>query len=131
AVHHVVSGVLFNAVGDRAFDNRWDEGSAQKIALHALVGGSVAEAMGGDFRTGALAAGASEALVHHLVEDGRANPVLSNTIAQLVGIVAAELSGGDVNDGAFIAGQVESYNRQLHSEERKLARDLADQSEGR
>ncbi|WP_411797276.1 hypothetical protein, partial [Halomonas sp. A29] len=42
AVHHVVSGVLFNAVGDRAFDNRWDEGSAQKIALHALVGGSVA-----------------------------------------------------------------------------------------
>jgi filamentous hemagglutinin len=48
-----------------------------------------------------------------------------------VGIVAAELSGGDVSDGAFIAGQVESYNRQLHSEERKLARDLADLSEGR
>ncbi|RCV88555.1 DUF637 domain-containing protein [Billgrantia montanilacus] len=131
AVHHVVSGVLFNAVGDGAFDNRWDNGSPQKIALHALVGGSVAEAMGGDFRTGALAAGASEALVHHLVENGRANPELSNTIAQLVGIVAAELSGGDVNNGAFIAGQVESYNRQLHSEERKLARDLADQSEGR
>ncbi|MFQ3789857.1 DUF637 domain-containing protein [Halomonas sp. A29] len=131
AVHHVVSGVLFNAVGDRAFDNRWDEGSPQKIALHALTGGLVAEAMGGDFRTGALAAGASEALVHHLVENGRANPVLSNTIAQLVGIVAAELSGGDVNNGAFIAGQVESYNRQLHSEERKLARDLADLSEGR
>jgi hypothetical protein len=131
AVHHVASGVLFNAVGDRAFDNRWDEGSPQKIALHALVGGLTAEAMGGDFRTGALAAGASEALVHHLVENGRANPELSNTIAQLVGIVAAELSGGDANDGAFIAGQVESYNRQLHSEERKLARDLADLSEGR
>jgi filamentous hemagglutinin len=131
AVTHVVSGVLFHAVGDLAFDKRWDEGGAQKIALHALVGGSVAEAMGGDFRTGALAAGASEALVHHLVEDGRANPVLSNTIAQLVGIVAAELSGGDVNDGAFIAGQVESYNRQLHSAERMLARDLADLSEGR
>ena len=125
AVTHVVSGVLFNAVGDLAFDKNWDEGGPQKIALHALVGGSVAEAMGGDFRTGALAAGASEALVHHLVENGRANPVLSNTIAQLVGIVAAELSGGDVNDGALIAGQVESYNRQLHTREREL---LAEQA---
>jgi filamentous hemagglutinin len=131
AVTHVVSGVLFHAVGDLAFDKRWDEGGVEKIALHALIGGSVAEAMGGDFRTGALAAGASEALVHHLVEDGHTNPILSNTVAQLVGIVAAELSGGDVNDGAFIAGQVESYNRQLHSAERMLARDLADLSEGR
>ena len=130
AVHHVVSGVLFNAVGDVSY-GRDAEGSPEKIALHALAGGLAAEAMGGDFRTGAIAAGASEALVHHLVESGSANPVLSNTVAQLVGIVAAELSGGDVHDGALIAGQVESYNRQLHSEERKMARDLADLSEGR
>ncbi|MFB9867660.1 DUF637 domain-containing protein [Vreelandella sulfidaeris] len=130
AVAHVATGVLFNAVGDIANERLWEEGDPQKIALHALVGGSVSEAMGGDFRTGALAAGASEALVHHLVENGRANPVLSNTVAQLAGIVAAELSGGDVNDGALIAGQVESYNRQLHTAERELARNLAEESDG-
>ncbi|MDI5984188.1 DUF637 domain-containing protein [Halomonas sp. M4R5S39] len=125
ALAHVVSGVLFNAVGDHA-----KPGSAEKVALHALVGGTVSEAMGGDFRSGALAAGASEALVDQLVENAHATPVLSNTVAQLVGIVAAELAGGDVNDGAWIAGQVESYNRQLHSEERMLARDLAERGDG-
>ncbi|PMR71318.1 DUF637 domain-containing protein [Halomonas heilongjiangensis] len=126
ALAHVVSGVLFHAVGDHA-----KPGSAEKVALHALVGGTVSEAMGGDFRSGALAAGASEALVDQLVENAHTNPVLSNTVAQLVGIVAAGLAGGDINDGAWIAGQVESYNRQLHSEERMLARDLADVSDGR
>lgn len=68
-----VSGVLFNSVGDLAGIKDWAEGGPEKIALHALVGGSVAEAMGGDFRTGALAAGANE----DLVENGHANPVLS------------------------------------------------------
>ncbi|WP_189473133.1 DUF637 domain-containing protein, partial [Litchfieldella qijiaojingensis] len=55
----VVSAVLFDAVGDQNLPS----GSPRKIALHALAGGAVAEATGGDFRTGALAAGANEALV--------------------------------------------------------------------
>ncbi|WP_431023858.1 DUF637 domain-containing protein [Halomonas sp. H5] len=125
ALAHVVSGVLFHAVGDQAQRRDWAEGGPEKVALHALVGGSVAEAMGGDFRSGALAAGASEALVDRLVEDGYERQVLSNTVAQLVGIVAAEFSGGDANEGAFIAGQVESYNRQLHPRERDLIAEQA------
>ncbi|WP_208670732.1 DUF637 domain-containing protein [Halomonas sp. TA6] len=129
AVAHVVSGVLFNAVGDLANEQLWQEGAPQKIALHALIGGSVSEAMGGDFATGALAAGASEALVNELMSDA-SRAEFSNAAAQIVGIVAAELAGGDVNDGAFIAGQVESYNRQLHTAERELARDLAESSDG-
>ncbi|SDK95510.1 filamentous hemagglutinin [Franzmannia pantelleriensis] len=124
AVAHVVSGVLFNAVGDLANEQLWQEGAPQKIALHALIGGSVSEAMGGDFATGALAAGASEALVNELMSDA-SRAEFSNAAAQIVGIVAAELAGGDVNDGAFIAGQVESYNRQLHPRERDL---LAEQA---
>ncbi|PAU76891.1 two-partner secretion domain-containing protein [Halomonas salipaludis] len=124
AVSHVVSGVLFNAVGDLANEQLWQEGAPQKIALHALIGGSVSEAMGGDFATGALAAGASEALVNELMSDA-SRAEFSSAAAQIVGIVAAELAGGDVNDGAFIAGQVESYNRQLHPRERDL---LAEQA---
>ncbi|WP_431023856.1 DUF637 domain-containing protein [Halomonas sp. H5] len=121
----VVSAVLFDAIGDYAHEQDWAEGGLEKVALHALVGGSVAEATGGDFNTGALAAGASEALVDRLVEDGYERQVLSNTVAQLVGIVAAELTGGDANEGAFIAGQVESYNRQLHPRERDLIAEQA------
>ncbi|MDI3275953.1 DUF637 domain-containing protein, partial [Pseudomonas sp. AL03] len=39
------------------------EGGLAKILLHAGLGGLLAEAMGGDFRTGALAGGANEILV--------------------------------------------------------------------
>ncbi|GGY05218.1 hypothetical protein GCM10007160_35960 [Litchfieldella qijiaojingensis] len=131
ALTHVVSGVLFHAVGDYAVDQEWAEGSPEKIALHALAGGAVAEAMGGDFKTGALAAGASEALADKLVESAQENPLLSNTVAQLVGIAAAGLVGGDVEQGAWIAGQAESYNRQAHAHEKEIAQQLAEQSDGK
>ncbi|WP_410478334.1 hypothetical protein, partial [Pseudomonas syringae group sp. J254-4] len=39
------------------------EGSITKILLHAGLGGLLAEAMGGDFRAGAIAGGANEVLV--------------------------------------------------------------------
>ncbi|MBD3898325.1 DUF637 domain-containing protein [Halomonas sp. ML-15] len=124
AVTHVVSGVLFNAVGDRAFEKGWDEGSPQKIALHALVGGSVAEAMGGDFRTGAMAAGANEALVEFLDSKLGSDPETRNhfltTASQLVGIVAAELVNGDVYQGAEIAAQATRYNYLAHPEANRL-----------
>ncbi|WP_211235502.1 DUF637 domain-containing protein [Litchfieldella anticariensis] len=129
ALTHVVSGVLFHAVGDYAVDHDLSEGSPEKIALHALVGGAVSEAMGGDFKTGALAAGASEALADKLVESAWENPLLSNTVAQIVGITAAGFVGGDVEQGAWIAGQAESYNRYLHEEEEALAKELATQSD--
>ncbi|WP_302051032.1 MULTISPECIES: DUF637 domain-containing protein [unclassified Halomonas] len=119
AVAHVVSGVLFNAVGDVSH-GRFANASPEKIALHALVGGLTAEAMGGDFKTGALAAGANEALVEyldsHLGSDPETRTHLLTTASQLVGIVAAELVNGDVNDGAFIAGQATRYNYLRHDQ---------------
>ncbi|XKE46258.1 DUF637 domain-containing protein [Halomonas organivorans] len=128
ALVHVASGVLFHAVGDVA-QGRFEDGSAEKVALHGLVGGALSEAMGGDFKSGALAAGASEVLADHLVETGRDNPALSQAVAQLVGLAAAGLAGGDRATGALLAGQVESYNRQLHAEEVALARELAASSD--
>ena len=116
ALVHVVSGVLFHAVGDQAKANDWAEGSPEKIALHALVGGSVAEAMGGDFKTGALAAGANEALIEQLAELVNDDPTWLVTASQLVGIVAAELTDGDVHDGAEIAAQGTRYNYLSHQQ---------------
>ena len=123
AVHHVVSGVLFNAVGDFSH-GRYANGSPEKIAMHAFVGGLTAEAMGGDFRTGALAAGANEALVEfldsQLGSDPETRTLLLTTASQLVGIVAAELINGDANDGAFIAAQATRYNYLAHPEAKRL-----------
>ncbi|RCV85956.1 DUF637 domain-containing protein, partial [Billgrantia montanilacus] len=119
AVTHVVSGVLFNAVGDFSH-NRFVNGSPEKIALHALAGGLTAEAMGGDFRTGAMAAGANEALVEYLDSQLGSDPQtrthLLTTASQLVGIVAAELVNGDVYQGAEIAAQATRYNYLRHDQ---------------
>lgn len=46
----------FKLIGDTTH-GVLDDGSLGKIGLHALMGGLAAEAVGGDFRTGALAAG--------------------------------------------------------------------------
>nr|WP_245947936.1 DUF637 domain-containing protein [Halomonas montanilacus] len=123
AVHHVASGVLFNAVGDFSH-NRFANGSPEKIALHALAGGLTAEAMGGDFRTGAMAAGANEALVEYLDNKLGSDPQTRNylltTASQLVGIVAAELVNGDVYQAAEIAAQATRYNYLAHPEAKRL-----------
>ncbi|MEN1451222.1 DUF637 domain-containing protein, partial [Pseudomonas aeruginosa] len=44
-----VSGAIYNEVGDALTGT----GIPTKVAVHALVGGLMAEAAGGDFRTGA------------------------------------------------------------------------------
>ncbi|OLO03013.1 hypothetical protein BTW07_16925 [Salinicola socius] len=51
---------MFNQVGDlgERYPELLADGEGGKIALHALAGGLAAEATGGDFRTGAAAAGA-------------------------------------------------------------------------
>ncbi|WP_189470978.1 DUF637 domain-containing protein [Litchfieldella qijiaojingensis] len=126
----VVAAVLFDAIGDYAHEQEWAEGDLEKIALHALAGGAVAEATGSDFRTGALAAGANEALVDHLAELVDNDPQLLVAASQITGIIAAELTDGDVNQGAEIAGYSTQYNRQAHAHEKEVAQKLAEQSDG-
>ncbi|WP_455930732.1 DUF637 domain-containing protein, partial [Pseudomonas fluorescens] len=83
----------FNLVGDVS-KGRFTEGGITKIGLHALMGGLAAEASGGDFRTGALAAGVTEALVDSLAKNYAAMPddqkkglLVMNS--QLIGVLAA------------------------------------------
>ncbi|WP_439851659.1 DUF637 domain-containing protein [Pseudomonas syringae] len=47
-------------LGDFADFMELDPGSAEKIFLHAMLGGAFSAARGGDFKTGAIAAGAAE-----------------------------------------------------------------------
>ncbi|MGR2741106.1 DNA/RNA non-specific endonuclease [Billgrantia sp. Q4P2] len=121
--------MLFNAVGDFSH-NRFANGSPEKIALHALAGGLAAEAMGGDFRTGAMAAGANEALVEYLDSQLGSDPETRThfltTASQLVGIVAAELVNGDVHQGAEIAAQATRYNYLRHDQLAMARAELAD-----
>ncbi|WP_423814595.1 adhesin [Pseudomonas viridiflava] len=110
--------VGFKSIGGWAL-GKYDDGSIQKVLAHALIGGLVAEATGSDFKTGAMAAGANEALINVIGNMAGGNKELELMASQLTGIVAAAAVNGDVAKGAEVAKYATTYNRQLHFEEQK------------
>ncbi|WP_434672565.1 DUF637 domain-containing protein [Pseudomonas sp. R1-15] len=121
----------FNLVGDlgKGFDLK--EGGLAKVGLHAVMGGLAAEVAGGDFKTGALAAGLNEALVDTLAKQYDAmQPDQKQRLwvmnSQLIGVLAAAAGGGDAADlqtGSWAAQNSTQYNRQLHPDEIEFASD--------
>ncbi|UVJ44672.1 DUF637 domain-containing protein [Pseudomonas sp. LS1212] len=126
-------------VGDLAEYLKVDPGTASKILMHALLGGALSAAKGGDFTTGALAGAATEGLTQATTDalgkylDARfaTDDQFKVGAAQIIGILAGSLGGGDPATGSWIAGNAERYNRQLHSDEKALARKLAEESGGK
>ncbi|OCT28970.1 two-partner secretion domain-containing protein [Pseudomonas putida] len=128
---NVVAASAFNAIGNLATKNLadaesrsdaaaialWQEGGAGRVALHALAGGAVSVASGGDFASGATAAGANAAMAGALEEVYKKQPALRDTFSQLTGLAAAGLVNGDVEKGAWIAQMADRYNRQAHPKE--------------
>jgi filamentous hemagglutinin len=88
------------------------------------MGGLAAEAMGGGFKTGALAAGVNELLVAELdaqyekmgIEDRKALLVMNS---QVIGVLAAAAQGGEekaLQVGAQVAGNATQYNFLNHQD---------------
>lgn len=92
-----------------------EDGSLEKIAVKALVGGLISQAATGDFATGALAAGANEALVKHLDTLVQGDKDLLTMASQLVGAVSSAVSGGDPGLSTDIAGYDTQYNYLNHN----------------
>ncbi|WP_223481448.1 MULTISPECIES: DUF637 domain-containing protein [unclassified Pseudomonas] len=113
------------------------DGGIEKILLHAGLGGLLAEVMGGDFRTGALAGGANELLVGLLGDkllpsnlvQGSAdyNQAQANLLAlsQIVGVLGAVATGGDVGIAATVAANATQNNYLSHSQLQRAARKLS------
>ncbi|HFX1950170.1 TPA: DUF637 domain-containing protein, partial [Pseudomonas aeruginosa] len=89
--------VGFNFIGDSV---KYPDGSPPKIMAHALMGGLLAEASGSDFKTGAAAAGANEAMINLLGKMVGGDQNLELMASQLVGVAAASAVNGDVSLGA-------------------------------
>jgi filamentous hemagglutinin len=129
SVFDVLQATAFTGVGDFGNAFKLQDSGLSKTALHAVVGGLLSEAMGGDFKTGAIAAGANEALIATLdktpllsSDDPAEHDRLVNAASKLVGLLAAASVDGDVSLGSEIAGNAQSYNRKLHvQEEKRLA----------
>ncbi|WP_053155735.1 filamentous hemagglutinin N-terminal domain-containing protein [Pseudomonas sp. Pf153] len=119
ALFNTLAAASFNAVGDYTKGVLGD-GSLPKIAVHAMVGGLLAEVTGGDFRTGALAAGANEALVTYLNTLVKGNEDLLSMSSQIVGVLAAaaqeDTDASKMDKGGWIAKNATQYNFTGHQE---------------
>jgi filamentous hemagglutinin len=122
---NVGMAIGFNMIGDWAY-GKYPDGSPQKVMAHALFGGLVAEATGSDFKTGALAAGANEALSTTLTSLVGGDENLELMSAQIVGLLAAASVDGDLFKGTEIAKFATAYNQHVHREaKQRLERGLA------
>gem|GEM_PF-481006 len=83
--------------------NSWDEGGANKIALHAFVGGVMANLGGSSALSGAVGAGVNEAIQGELSKRFKDNPDMHQWASALVGAVAAKAVGGNAQTGASTA----------------------------
>ncbi|MFG6205753.1 two-partner secretion domain-containing protein [Pseudomonas retamae] len=126
--------ITANKIGDiTVFEN----GKISKIVMHAALGGLMAEASGGDFRTGAIAAGANEALVDFLAENLLPKNVDTNSLeykngvnnlmsaSQLVGVLTAAFTNGDPSVAADVTANATQFNYLNHTEMQALANELA------
>ncbi|MCO6181120.1 hemagglutinin repeat-containing protein, partial [Ciceribacter sp. RN22] len=122
-----LSELLNIGVGTLSEKLGFDEGSPEKVALHAAVGALTAELAGGNAATGALAGGASEIANGVLAKVLAANPNLNEAqkaaITQWVAAAVGAAVGGEL--GAATALDNVNYNYLYHSEQ--LAREKAKQ----
>ncbi len=123
---NVISGYLYENVGNALNGS----GLATKVAVHAIVGGLIGEAAGGDFRTAALAAGANEALLESFGNEifpGDAHKRLLTMTSQLVGMTVAAAAGGSAKDqqkAGWVTRQAAAYNYLQHEEVDALSKEL-------
>jgi len=121
----------------------WAEGDDNRVALHiaggALTGGLTAGGWGA--AGGAAGAGVSAKVAPELTEIAQSikdagltgnkdvDELLGNVTSNLLAGGAGALAGGGT--GALTSAAVDRFNRQLHQEEKTLAKQLADRSGGK
>ncbi|YCK84560.1 DUF637 domain-containing protein [Pseudomonas sp. D4-18] len=125
------------AAGKIGDSTLFEGGKITKVAMHAALGGLMAEALGGDFRTGALAAGANEAVVKYLGDKLLPAEMDQNSEAykagvskllaasQLIGALTAAATGGDASAAAEVAANGTQYNYLGHHQKAQRAAELA------
>lgn len=101
-----ISGAVFYGVGSELRTY-----SIEKTLAHGLAGGLMSELRGGDFGTGFISAGFSEAALGGVDIQ---NDFLDGMAAAVVGGTAAVIGGGKFANGAITAAFGRMFNKQLH-----------------
>ena len=143
-----VAGELFAKVtGDLAKKFEFEDGSKEKIVMHALAGALAAKMSDGNVATGAAAGAGSEWLNTYVtdylneqakdlkLDDGQKEKLkqaAQQMTALVIGAAAGAVSGGTsetMKQGALTSYNAETYNRQLHQNEKERIKLLANGDE--
>ena len=143
-----VAGELFSKItGDVAKAFEFEDGSKEKIAMHALAGALAAKMSGGNVATGAAAGAGSEWLNTYVTDylneqakdlklDAGQKEKLKQAAQQMtalaIGAAAGAVTGGTsetIKQGALTSYNAETYNRQLHQNEKERIKLLANGDE--
>ena len=139
-----VAGELFSKItGDVAKAFEFEDGSKEKIVMHALAGALAAKMSGGNVATGAAAGAGSEWLNTYVTDylnehtkdlklDAGQKEKLKQAAQQMtalaIGAAAGAVTGGTsetIKQGALASYNAETYNRQLHQNALSLIREKA------
>ena len=96
-----------------AIKNGWQEGRAEKNALHTLVGGIM-----GELTNSGFLAGASSAMINEMIQDKlsdmfKDNPAMHQWASALIGGVVAQVVAADAQVGASTASSSTKNNYEI------------------
>ena len=109
--------LAYNEIHKLAERNNWQEGCAEKNALHALVGGIMSELTGNGFLAGASASTVNEMVQKKLSEQFEGEPDKHQWASAIIGGVVSQLVAGNAHAGASTAASGTKNNELLTKEE--------------
>ena len=116
--------IAYKAVGDLAIKNGWQEGSAEKNALHALVGGIMSELTNSGFLAGASGAMINEMIQDKLSDMFKDNPAMHQWASALIGGVVAQVAADNAQMGVATASSGTKNNYLTHEQYATMQKEL-------
>ena len=121
--------LAYNEIHKLAERNNWQEGCAEKNALHALVGGIMSELTGNGFLAGASASAINEMVQKKLSEQFEGEPDKHQWASAIIGGVVSQIVAGNVQAGTSTAASGTKNNYlfrdQIELKERELSEAIA------
>ena len=116
--------LAYKAVGDLAQAKGWDEGSKEKNALHAVVGGIMSKLGGSDFFAGASAGLINEMVQAELAKMFAGDAGMHELASALLGGVVSEIISSDAGAGVSVANSATKNNYLTHEQLKKYKAEI-------
>ena len=116
-------GIVGNrAIHEIASHNGWKDGSAEKAALHGMLGAITSAKSGGSALSGLIAGGANEYAIEYLKKTKgkdwiNKHPDTVQNISAAFGGILSKMTGGSGHTGAYISQMGTKWNEYLTAEE--------------